>query len=89
MNENDRELLNEVRDRYLTIVKSIYYEQYENGELMADSLVILTNAVDTSKDKTDEYLNDADFLIQYLNGMINVKMIKFTNKLPFFKKLFQ
>lgn len=55
---------------------------------MADSLVILNKAVDTSKDRTADYLNDADFLIAYLNGMINVNLIKFTNKLPFFKKFF-
>jgi len=45
INQNERELLDAVRNRYLTIVKSIYYEQFENGELMADSLMILNESI--------------------------------------------
>jgi len=82
LDRTDYEMLNELRNRYLTIVKSVYYEQFENGELMADSLIILNESIDSARDALSKSLNDSEFVIFYLNSSMNVNSIKFLYKMP-------
>ena len=57
------ELEIELRQKYLTILKSIYWEFYEEGQCMPDTVIALIESADRCLDVADEQkMNDWEFI---------------------------
>ena len=48
------ELIKELRFKYLTILKSIYWNSFEEGSMHKRTIILLMDSVDQSIDKVDE-----------------------------------
>ena len=48
-----KELTTELRHKYLTILKSCYWEFFEEGQCMPESVLVLMESVDRAMDNED------------------------------------
>ena len=61
------ELEVELRQKYITILKSIYWEFYEEGQCMPDTVIALVESADRALDVADEQrMNDWEFIQSYI-----------------------
>lgn len=56
------ELETELRHKYLTILKSIYWEFYEEGQCMAESIIVLIESADRALDQEEKPMQDWTFI---------------------------
>jgi len=59
------DLENEMRHKYLIVLKSVYWEQFENGRSTPSTVFVLIESADRSLDHENEYLHDWKFLEEY------------------------
>jgi hypothetical protein len=81
---NDDELRAEVRHKYYTILKSHYWEMFEEGKCMPDSISILLESADRCLDDEsiemcdwDKYLKDYIIQSSTLNFYIKISQMPF------------
>jgi hypothetical protein len=60
------ELTTELRHKYLTILKSCYWEFFEEGQCMADSVIVLMESADRAMDHEEEPMQDWNFILSYI-----------------------
>ena len=60
------ELLTELRHKYITILKSIYWEAYEEGQCQASSVRVLIESADRALDHEERVLADWEFINSYI-----------------------
>ena len=78
----------ELRHKYLTILKSLYFEFYEEGQCGPDALVVLMEAADRAIDHENLEMKDWEFIQSYF---YNARILNFIGKLsriPLIGKLF-
>jgi hypothetical protein len=61
----EEELLTELRHKYLTILKSLYWEFFEEGQCSADAVVVLIEAADRAIDHETTAMQDWSFIQSY------------------------
>ena len=59
---NVQELMSELRHKYLTILKSIYWEFFEEGQCGPDSVIILIESADRCMDDESQPFEDWEFI---------------------------
>jgi hypothetical protein len=81
-------MLMELRHKYFTIIKSLYYEFYEEGQCGPDALIVLMEAADRAIDLENEPIKDWEFIQSYfLSGKV-LRFIGTLSKIPMIGKLF-
>lgn len=58
----ETELLTELRHKYLTILKSMYWEFFEEGQCGPEAVVVLMESADRALDHEDVDMKDWDFI---------------------------
>ena len=53
-----QELIEELRIRYLTILKSIYWSKFEKGMMNSDAVIVLLESADTELDQYKTPISD-------------------------------
>jgi hypothetical protein len=56
--EEYKEVITELRHKYITILKSLYWEFFESGQCSADAIIYLSSSCDNAFDEEKEPLND-------------------------------
>jgi len=69
------ELTSELRHRYLVELKAKYWHHFEEGKMMPESLLILTEAVNRSLDVSDKPLSDWDYVKGVYENDIRFKIL--------------
>lgn len=59
---NVQELMSELRHKYLTILKSNYWEFFEEGQCMPDSVIVLIESADRCMDDESKPMTDWEFI---------------------------
>ena len=59
---NTSELMTELRHKYLTILKSNYWGEFEKGQCSPESVLILIDSVDQCMDDETIHMEDWDFI---------------------------
>lgn len=59
---NVHELMSELRHKYLTILKSIYWEFFEEGQCSPDSVILLIESADRCMDDESKPFSDWEFI---------------------------
>lgn len=62
---SESDLTTELRHKYLTILKSLYWEYYEEGQCSPDAVVVLMEAADRALDHESTPMQDWDFILSY------------------------
>ena len=57
-----KELETELRHKYLTILKSLYWEYFEEGQCSPEAVVVLMEAADRALDHEDTPMDDWGFI---------------------------
>jgi len=70
-----KEILTELRHKYLTILKSKYWELFEEGMCRAGAVTALTESADRSLDYEDEPLTDWAYISAYALSPTYVKVL--------------
>jgi hypothetical protein len=52
-NEDPKKVLVEVRHKFITILKSFYWEHFEEGQMMPESVTMLMESADSCLDFED------------------------------------
>lgn len=60
------ELTVELRHKYLTILKSIYWEFFEEGQMDPQTVIILIESADRALDHEDKPMKDYEFIQSYI-----------------------
>ena len=63
---NISELVTELRHKYLTILKSQYWEFFEEGQCMPESVVVLMESADRAMDHEEHPMEDWSFIKTYI-----------------------
>ena len=79
----------ELRHKYLTILKSLYWEFFEEGQCGPEAVVILMEAADRALDHEDNPIQDWDFINTYVVGSSFIACIGCLSKIPLIGKLFR
>ena len=60
------ELTRELRHKYLTILKRSYWDSFEEGQCLADSVIVLNESADRCCDDEAMQFQDWEFIQSYL-----------------------
>ena len=71
-------MLTELRHKYLTILKSLYFEFFEEGQCGSESLLVLMESADRAIDHEHLAMNDWEFLHSYF---LSTRILNFLGKL--------
>ena len=85
---NTSELMTELRHKYLTILKSNYWENFEEGQCSPESVLILIDSVDQCMDDETIQMVDWDFIQNYLMDDNFVKFMSWLTTMPIIGKYF-
>ena len=69
------ELYIEAKYRYLSTLKGVYWEYYENGQCTRDSVAVLIESAQRAIDHEEYELNDYGFILTYFNSNSFVKFL--------------
>ena len=83
------ELITELRHKYLTILKSLYWEFFEEGQCSPEAVVVLIESADRALDYEDKPMKDWSFLKSYLVSDTFVNFLGWLSAIPFFGRLFK
>jgi hypothetical protein len=83
------ELITELRHKYLTILKSLYWEFFEEGQCSPEAVVILIESADRALDHENTPMKDWGFLKTYLVSDTFVNCLGFFSQIPFIGKMFR
>ena len=83
------ELQTELRHKYLTILKSLYWEYFEEGQCGPEAVVVLMEAADRALDHEETPLDDWGFINTYVLSNAFLSCIGSLAKIPFFGKVFR
>ena len=67
--------MSELRHKYLTILKSNYWEFFEEGQCNPDSIQILIESADRCMDDESKTMGDWEFLQTYLISDSTLKFL--------------
>ena len=62
------DLTTELRHKYITILKSLYWEYFEGGQCTAPSVRVLIESADRALDHEDKPLADWEFISTYIDS---------------------
>lgn len=82
------ELLTELRYKYLTILKSLYFEFFEEGQCSSESLLVLMESADRAMDHEYLPMKDWEFLQSYFLGGRTLQFIGRLARIPLIGELF-
>jgi len=83
------ELITELRHKYLTILKSLYWEFFEEGQCSPEAVVLLIESADRALDHENTPMKDWGFLKTYLVSDTFVNLLGFLSSIPLFGKMFK
>ena len=83
------ELTTELRHKYLTILKSCYWEFFEEGQCMPESVLVLMESVDRAMDNEDSEMTDWSFVFSYIISDTFLKFLSTLSQLPCIGKIFR
>jgi hypothetical protein len=83
------ELITELRHKFITILKSLYWEHFEKGQCQPSSVTILIESADRALDHENEPMKDWTFLNSYIISDSFLMLITSLAKIPGFGRLFR
>lgn len=86
---NVQELMSELRHKYLTILKSIYWEFFEEGQCSPDSVIILIESADRCMDDESQPFADWVFIQTYLISNSTLRILGGVSQVPMIGNLFR
>lgn len=86
---NVEELYAELRHKYLTILKSNYWEFFEEGQCMHDTIIVLMESADRCLDDESQPMHDWDFIQSYLMSTAAMQLFGRLSQIPLIGKLFR
>lgn len=75
-------LLSEARDRYITLLKGLYYEFFKTNQCSGDAFLVLNASANWDLDKTTdpmnswEYISNTFYKPQYVTAFMNLQHVK-------------
>lgn len=86
---NIEELTTELRHKYLTILKSCYWEFFESGQCMQESVIVLMESADRAMDHEESPIEDWGFILSYIISDSYIKLLSSLSSIPCLGKLFR
>ena len=86
--KNIVEMENEMRHRYLTTLKGLYWHEYEKGQCGARTALVLIESADVALDQESCRMQNWEYLEKVLVSGWIIKFFKKTKNLPLIGKLF-
>jgi hypothetical protein len=83
------ELTTELRHKYLTILKSCYWEFFEEGQCMPDSVIVLMESADRAMDHEEDAMQDWEFIRSYIMSESFVRLMSGLSQLPCVGRVFK
>lgn len=83
------ELITELRHKYLTILKSQYWEFFEEGQCMPDSVVVLIESADRAMDHEETPMEDWTFIKSYIISDTFLSVLSGLSQIPLVGKIFR
>jgi len=77
-----KDLITELRHKYITILKSIYWEHFEDGQMQPGSVTTLIESADRALDHEEDDMADWDFIKSYLASDTYLKITSFLARIP-------
>ena len=84
----EEELRTELRHKYLTILKSLYWEYFEEGQCSPDAVVVLMEAADRALDHENSAMQDWGFIQSYFFSTRVINFIGTLAKIPLIGRIF-
>jgi hypothetical protein len=75
--------------KYLTILKSQYWEFFEEGQCMGESSLALIESADRALDHTHTPMEDWNFIKSYIISDTYIKFLNYLSKIPLIGKFFK
>lgn len=85
----DEKLLIEIRHKFITILKAYYWEHFEEGECMPESVINLTESADRCLDEEKSALADWTYLRQLFISDWYLILISYLAQIPLIGKCFE
>jgi hypothetical protein len=79
----------ELRHKYLTILKSQYWEFFEHGQCMPSSVTVLMESADRAIDHESNSMKDWGFIQSYLISYNFIRFLNFLSRIPLLGKYFR
>uniref|UniRef100_A0A7S3CTS7 Cyclic nucleotide-binding domain-containing protein n=1 Tax=Strombidium rassoulzadegani TaxID=1082188 RepID=A0A7S3CTS7_9SPIT len=86
---NIDELITEMRHKYLTILKSCYWEFFEEGQCASESVIVLMESADRALDHEHTPIQDWNFIESYIISDSYIKVLSAMSQLPLVGKFFR
>lgn len=83
------EFIREIRYKYLTILKSQYWEQFEEGQCSPEAVTILRESADRALDHDEAPVEDWDFINTWVVGTKYIECLGILSKLPLIGRIFK
>mgnify|MGYP000863187650 CR=1 FL=1 len=86
------EVIVELRQKYLTILKSIYWEFYEEGQCMPETVCALIESADRCLDYAEDpaaEMKDWEYIQSYLVSPKSLSYLSSLSNIPLFGRLFR
>jgi hypothetical protein len=83
------ELITELRHKYLTILKSLYWEFFEEGQCSPEAVVVLMESADRALDHEETPIEDWNFLNTYIVSDNFIRILGWWSSLPCLGKIFR
>ena len=83
------ELVTELRHKFLTILKSVYWENFEEGQCVTEAVVVLLESADRALDHEDMPMADWAFIKTYIVSDRTNSLLSGLAKIPLIGRFFQ
>jgi hypothetical protein len=83
-----KDLVIELRHKFITILKSLYWEHFEEGQCQSGTVVLLIESADRALDHEETELADWKFIYSYLISDAYLKVVAFLSKIPLLGYIF-
>jgi hypothetical protein len=87
--EDVEELKRECRARFLILLKGVYWEEFEKGNIKGVDVLKLIETAETSQDEFDHELNDWKDILHDIRPSLYSKFIFFMGRISPFKNITQ
>ena len=82
------ELTIELRHKYLTILKSIYWEFFEEGQMDPQTVIVLIESADRALDHEEHPMKDWEFIKSYIVSDSWIAALSELTQIPLLGRLF-
>mmetsp|Transcript_29366 Transcript_29366/g.44330 ORF Transcript_29366/g.44330 Transcript_29366/m.44330 type:complete len:150 (+) Transcript_29366:2222-2671(+) len=86
---NVDEIIIELRHKFLTILKSQYWEFFEEGQCSPESVIVLIESADRALDHEHTPMEDWTFIMSYIISDSFLTFLSSLSKIPFVGRMFR